>query len=626
MIRSADTLAGRCATALLLFAVAACGSSDGTTGPAPAIAISLSASTLTVTQGSSGSVTVTLTRQNGFNDPVAVTVEGLPAGVTAAAPTIAVGQTSGTLTLSATAAAAAATSALTVRASGPGVSAATAALSLVVQLQPGAFTMTLAPTSLTVAQGAQGSATLTIARSGSFTGPVALAATGLPNGVTASFNPASVTGTTSTLTLSASAAAAVGSATVTVTGSGSGPGVTNQSAALVLTVQATPQANVSVAFCPGVGNPLWVAFQDGPAGSWVRSTAVNGVYPGVVTSGRGGIAYVTPVSGGGFATAVRYGSLAELQAFNAVFCLGATGAGKTVNVNVAGTTAGDGVRVGLGSALSVAAAGVVPALENVPDGALDLLAARTAGGVVTRLFAQRDVTPAAGSTVNVDFNGANAFAPVTAPLTIVNLGTDQVFVNHMYRTANRTQMLYYSDQVSTSSSRTIMGFPPVAGSFHQSRVLAAPQISGGDRLRSIDVVFGTVAPKTLTLGPEMGAVAVTTVATTPTLRAQAVVPAAAPYNQSWNVSLTQGSAAQYRSAIVQTTIGYVGGSPATVILVVPDFSAVSGYQVDWGLKAGATTNWTSAGIATTGFGPQGQPAEGASQIAAVRLGVLAAQP
>jgi hypothetical protein len=126
----------------------------------------------------------------------------------------------------------------------------------------------------------------------------------------------------------------------------------------------------------------------------------------------------------------------------------------------------------------------------------------------------------------------------------------------------------------------------------------------------------------------MGAVTVSRVSSTPTLRAQAVVPTVAPYNQSWNIFLTQGggSGAQYRSTVVQSTVAYVGGSPTTVTLVVPDFSAVTGYQVDWGLKEGVTTNWTSAAIATTGFGPQGQPAEGASQISAARLGVLAPLP
>jgi hypothetical protein len=51
---------------------------------------------------------------------------------------------------------------------------------------------------------------------------VAFSASGLPSGVTASFNPASTTGTSSMLTLAASSTATLGAATVTVTGTGGG--------------------------------------------------------------------------------------------------------------------------------------------------------------------------------------------------------------------------------------------------------------------------------------------------------------------------------------------------------------------------------------------------------------------
>ena len=73
------------------------------------------------------------------------------------------------------------------------------------------FTLSAAPVSVTINQGASGSSTIGIARSGGFTGAVSFAASGLPGGVTATFNPVSATGTT--LTLTASATAATGPAT-----------------------------------------------------------------------------------------------------------------------------------------------------------------------------------------------------------------------------------------------------------------------------------------------------------------------------------------------------------------------------------------------------------------------------
>ena len=79
------------------------------------------------------------------------------------------------------------------------------------------FSIAASPASLSIAQGSSGTSTLTISPQNGFSGSVALSASGLPTGVTASFSPASTTGS-STLTLSASSTAATGNATVTITG------------------------------------------------------------------------------------------------------------------------------------------------------------------------------------------------------------------------------------------------------------------------------------------------------------------------------------------------------------------------------------------------------------------------
>ena len=79
------------------------------------------------------------------------------------------------------------------------------------------FGIAASPASLSIAQGSNGTSTLTISPQNGFSGSVALSASGLPSGVTAAFNPSSTTGS-STLTLSASSTAATGTATVTITG------------------------------------------------------------------------------------------------------------------------------------------------------------------------------------------------------------------------------------------------------------------------------------------------------------------------------------------------------------------------------------------------------------------------
>src|SRR5258707_7360114 len=78
------------------------------------------------------------------------------------------------------------------------------------------FSLSASPGSLTIVQGATGTSTITITPFNGFNSSVSLSASGLPSGVTASFNPSS-TPSTSTLTLTASSTATTGTVTVTVT-------------------------------------------------------------------------------------------------------------------------------------------------------------------------------------------------------------------------------------------------------------------------------------------------------------------------------------------------------------------------------------------------------------------------
>jgi hypothetical protein len=103
-----------------------------------------------------------------------------------------------------------------------------------VTLQVTDFSLSASPSSLTVTQGNNGTSTITVNPINGFGDSVALTASGLPSGVTASFNPSSTT-STSTLTLTASSTAATGPATVTVTGT---DGTLAHTTTISLTVQA----------------------------------------------------------------------------------------------------------------------------------------------------------------------------------------------------------------------------------------------------------------------------------------------------------------------------------------------------------------------------------------------------
>ncbi|WP_165371519.1 pre-peptidase C-terminal domain-containing protein [Pseudolysobacter antarcticus] len=186
-----------------------------------------------VTQGASATSTISVTDSGGFTGSVALTASGLPSGVTAS---FSPASTTSTSTLTLTASATATTGPATVTITGTSGSLShTTSLALTVNGSPTPnFTLSDAPGSASVTQGANATSTISVTDSGGFTGSVALTASGLPSGVTASFSPVSTT-STSTLTLTASATATTGSATITITGTS---GSLSHTTSLALTVNA----------------------------------------------------------------------------------------------------------------------------------------------------------------------------------------------------------------------------------------------------------------------------------------------------------------------------------------------------------------------------------------------------
>jgi uncharacterized membrane protein len=201
--------------------------------PPPDFTLSASPSNLTVNRGASGASTITITRTGGFTSSVALSASGLPSGVTATFnPTSTTGGSSA-LTLAASSTAVTGMTSVTINGSGGGLTRGATLILTVNAPPPTDFTLSASPASLTVNRGASGASTITITRTGGFTSSVALSATGLPSGVTATFNPPSTTGASSTLTLAASSAATTGTVNVTVSGTGGG---LTRSATLSLTV------------------------------------------------------------------------------------------------------------------------------------------------------------------------------------------------------------------------------------------------------------------------------------------------------------------------------------------------------------------------------------------------------
>ena len=246
----------------------------------PSFSLSASPGNLNVVQGNSVVSTLTVGPQNGFNGIVNLVASGLPKGVTASFSPASTTGTS-TLTLVAGSAVVAGTATVTVTGTSGGLTHTTT-ISLVITVPN--FSLSALPGSLGVVQGNSVVSTLTVGPQNGFSGNVSLAASGLPKGVTASFSPASTTGT-STLTLAAGSVVTAGTATVTVTGT-SGSLTHTTTISLVITVpnfslSASP-SNLNVVQGNSVVSTLTVGPQSGFNGS--VTLAASGLPSGVTAS------------------------------------------------------------------------------------------------------------------------------------------------------------------------------------------------------------------------------------------------------------------------------------------------------------------------------------------------------
>jgi endo-1,4-beta-xylanase len=215
--------------------------------------LSANPANLTINRGASGTSAITITRSGGFSSSVALSASGLPTGVTATFNPASTTGTSSTLTLAASGAAATGIVSVTVTGTGGGLTRATTLVLTVNAAQD--FTLSANPSSLTVNQGASAASTLSITRVGGFVGSVTFSASGLPSGVTASFNPPSTTGATSTVTFTASSAATLGAANVTITATGSG---LTRTATIALTVSGGGGGTGGVTITPAINaNGPW---------------------------------------------------------------------------------------------------------------------------------------------------------------------------------------------------------------------------------------------------------------------------------------------------------------------------------------------------------------------------------
>jgi hypothetical protein len=234
----------------------------------PSFTITAAPASLSVTEGASGTSTITVTPLNGFTGTPTLTIGTLPTGVTAAF--------TGT-TLKLTASASAVIGAATVTITGTsGAISAQATIALTVAAAP-SFKLSSSATNVNVGAGGTGTAPITVTPQTGFTGTVALTATGLPTGVTASFSPAS-TSANSTLTLTVAAGALPKVSQFTVNGTSG-----TLTSAVTLTVTVTAPPDFTFALVPAT---LRIVL-GGKGASALSLTPINGFSGNVMLSVSG---------------------------------------------------------------------------------------------------------------------------------------------------------------------------------------------------------------------------------------------------------------------------------------------------------------------------------------------------
>jgi hypothetical protein len=429
------------AAALALFA--AC-SEDDPTPPqqTPTLSVSSATTTATVARGSSATYPITIVRGGGYTGQVTLAAVGLPADVQAsfAPQTLPNGTTTSTLTLTAGASAPAAATTFTVTAAGAGVTPATSSqLSITVTAPPPSIALAAGTPARTVVQGSTTTIPVNITRT-NFTGDVAVAVTGLPAGVTATFNPASPLGAgvnATTLTLTAAANAAVTTTPANITITASGTGVTAQTATVALSVGApTPgitlaasPATASVVAGQGLATPITVTLTRLAAFDGAVNLTVEGAPAGVTAT-------LTPASLTGTALTSSLAITTTVAAVPGTHILtirGTSGTTTTIATVSLTITAPPSIGVTLGTpALSVASGGTATSTITLVrgGGVTGDVTLTTTGtlpvGMTIAFTPANGVVPGANTTASIAVNTTAATPAGSYTLTVTGTGATGV--------------------------------------------------------------------------------------------------------------------------------------------------------------------------------------------------------
>ena len=554
-----------------------------------------------IAKGGSSTITVTLARVN-FTGPVALTLEGLPEGVTGTFSPASVTGNSTTLTLQVGAGVPTGDYNPAVRGTVVGFTDQVRPFRLsVTGAVQGTYTLSTTPaTDAAVQQGGTTNLTVNLNRIGGFAGSVALSVSGAPPGLTATVNPTTTTGATASLALQASGAIAAGTISA-LTIRGTTPGLNDVTVGLTVTITA-PSAggNVTVNFanCAPGSRPIWVAYQDGTSGPWTRVVGSADSYSFNVTNTKAAVAYVYPTGSNATAVSFTYATRAELQLSNAGLCPTPPPT-KSLTGTVSNLGPNQLAEISLGGGAGLVGPGQTAfTLGSVRSGTFDLIGyARGAAVVLSsdRLLLRRGVNTAAlanGAPVGpiLDFTGGESAIPQSGSITIANIAGGENITHGMFYQLGASCVpasLYAGMSAGAVSSFTAYGVPPglqLPGETHGLSVTAA---TGLTAVRSTIDYLGALGTRSVTLPSAMPGFAPTVLAGPyKRLRFQYIQPA----DLNSSVFLSYADVGSQRVVSITTTVGgYLGGQ--AVDLSVPDLSGLPGWDSSWAPAAPTTVDW-----------------------------------
>jgi hypothetical protein len=342
-----------------------------------------------------------------------------------------------------------------------------------------------------------------------------------------------------------------------------------------------PGTLVKLSYC--VDYPFWVAVQDGD-GPWTRVLPVaEGKYEANFKSVRGGVATV----GAGGGLQVNYGTLAELGTIRCDYGY------KFITGTVSGVTYPDEASVSLGGVQGSAVRDTFR-LSYVADGPQDLFATsrsyEASGSRLNSIIMRRSLdAPGNTSIAPLVFDSPEAFEPTLASFSVVNQGSALTASADAYWYGSGAAWGYlmsaYLDGATSGQYAAVPVGKLAAGDLSALSAFALDGSSGRYALE----YFRTPPDLTIELGPALGAPTVTFPVTGSALRPRVELASQAEYGRMVFANFYQ---TYYASAAVAMTSAYMGGTPGTWVLQVPDLSSAEGWDPSWGLVPSLSTDWS----------------------------------